>query len=370
MSSLILEPKRMNKLRIAKFISTQGITSKSEIASSLNLSMPTTLQNVKELIEAGIVEEEGVYESTGGRKAKALAIVRKASYAAGVDITRNHITLVVVNARKEIVNSERIRKPFEDTPAYYTFVKETILEFLNRSSVDPQTVAGVGFSLPGIVDREQKILLFSHVLKVGRISFHNLGSALGMPYELDNDANSAAYAELDDKTQNAVYLSLSNTVGGAIYLQNHLYKGENFKSAEFGHMVIERDGRPCYCGKKGCADAYCSALILQQHGDGTLEGFFEKVRRQDPSVQNVWDEYLDALALTITNLRMLFDCKIVLGGYVGGYLDEFLPQLSQKIMQYGNFDLDVSYLATGKYKLVASAYGAALEHIDAFLERI
>ena len=71
-----LEPKRNNKIRTAKFISARRMTSKAEIASSLNLSMPTALAYVKELIEAGIVVEEGEYESTGGRKAKALSVRR------------------------------------------------------------------------------------------------------------------------------------------------------------------------------------------------------------------------------------------------------------------------------------------------------
>ena len=57
----------------------------------------------------------------------------------------------------------------------------------------------------------------------------------------------------------------------------------------------------------------------------------------------------------ITNLRMFFDCKIVLGGYVGGYLDEFMPDLAKKVMEYNKFDLDTSYLSTGKYKLEAAA---------------
>ena len=156
MPSNSLETKRNNKIRIAKFISAQGSTSKAEIAASLHLSMPTTLQNVKELIEAGVVTETGEYESTGGRKAKALSIVRDAAFAVGVDITRNHVALVLVNARKEIVGYERIRKSFANEPAYYDFVKDLVLAFPGKYGVDKEKVTGVGFSLPGIVDREQK----------------------------------------------------------------------------------------------------------------------------------------------------------------------------------------------------------------------
>ena len=119
--------------------------------------MPTTLQNVKELVEAGIVVEEGEYESTGGRKAKALSIVRDAGYAAGVDITNNHITMVMVNTRKEIIQSHRIRRPFQNSIQYYDCLEQGIREFIRKAGTEKRKIIGVGFSLPGIVDRAQKI---------------------------------------------------------------------------------------------------------------------------------------------------------------------------------------------------------------------
>ena len=375
------EPKLSNRIRIARFISRSGSTSKTEIASCLNLSMPTTLQNVRELTEAGLVEEEGEYESTGGRRAKALSIRRDAGYAVGVDLTSNHITMVMANARKEIMASERVRTPFEDSTSYYECLSEQVSGFISRAGVEREKIAGVGFSLPGIVDRDQKLLLYSHVLRVRNVTFRQAGDRLGVPYDVINDASSAAFAELgsivqkertgnwEEENQNAVYLSLSNTVGGAICYGGRMYEGENFKSAEFGHMVIAKDGKRCYCGKKGCMDAYCSALVLQNDAGSSLEEFFDRVRQGEDSARKVWDRYLDDLAVSVTNLRMIFDCRIVLGGYVGGYLDEFMPDLSRKIMKYNNYDVDTSYLYTGRYKYNASAYGAALLFTDSILTK-
>lgn len=362
--------KRMNRIRIAKFISLSGTTSKSEIAAQLKLSMPTTLQNVKELTEAGIVVEEGEYQSTGGRKAKVLSISSDAGYAVGVDITISYITIVMVNTRKEIISSERMRMAFENSNAYFENLEKMIKRFIISSGVVDSKVIGVGFSLPGIVDKEQNLLIQSHTLKVEGLSFRDIGNALGYPYALENDANSAACAELDQSLGNAVYLSLSNTVGGAIYLNDHLYEGENLKSAEFGHMILERGGRMCYCGKRGCVDAYCRAGILLKDGCESLEAFFEKVRSKDENALKVWDEYLEYLAIAVANLRMVFDCDVVLGGYVGGYIEEFIPQLSNKVKKYNNFDSDTCYLSTGKHKQMASGYGVTLRFIDGFFEMI
>lgn len=365
-----LETKKQNKIRIIKYISRKGSTSKSEISSELNLSMPTTLQYVKELKEAGLIEETGFYESTGGRKAKALSVVKDLGYVAGVDITGNHLTVVFVNTRKEITAWERVRIQFANNMEYTGAVCERIFSLADKNQIPRKKILGVGFSYPGIIDREQGILLRSHTLGVTNMSMQIWNTLLAVPCSFENDANCAACAELDDRAENAVYLSLSSTVGGAVYMHRQLYQGENYKSAEFGHMVIEKNGKTCYCGKKGCADAYCSAAVLQNAAGGSLELFFERLRKKDKNILQVWNTYLEDLAIMITNLRMAFDCNIVLGGYVGGYLDEFRTELDIRIMEQNKFDLDTSYIKTGRYKLLSSAYGATLKHVDSFFETI
>ena len=144
-----LEPKRNNRIRTARFISLRGTTSKTEISAGLKLSMPTTLQNVKALIEEGIVEESGEYESTGGRRAKALSIRSDAGYAAGVDITNNHITMVMVNAKKEMIASERIRIPYENSALYYDSLSGRVSAFIKAQNVEQSRIAGIGFFRTG-----------------------------------------------------------------------------------------------------------------------------------------------------------------------------------------------------------------------------
>ncbi len=364
------EIKRNNKVRIAKFISQKGVTSKAEIAAELGLSMPTTLQNVRELADGGVIQENGAYESTGGRKAKALSISPDVGYAGGLDITANHITLVLVNMKRELVCKERLKLSYENTFAYYEEMGKHLHSFLDRSGAEKEKIVGIGISLPGFVKKDEQLLLSSHVLNVRNVSFKNLEKIIGYPFSLENDANSAAYAELTGSSRNTVYLSLSSTVGGAVYLYDRLYQGENFKSGEFGHMVIERDGRPCYCGKKGCADAYCSAKVLQKLTDDNLEEFFRRLGEKDQKCLQAWEEYLEYLAVVVSNLRMAFDCDIILGGYVGGYMEEYLPVLGRKLMKYNQFDLDTSYLKTGKYKLESSAYGVTMDFVEKFFDSL
>lgn len=73
-----------------------------------------------------------------------------------------------------------------------------------------------------------------------------------IPYPVfyENDANSALFSEIQQINTDMIYLSLSNSVGGAIYLNGKIVEGDHHRSAEFGHMILEPNGTPCYCGKK------------------------------------------------------------------------------------------------------------------------
>lgn len=363
------EVKRTNKVRIIKFISERRAVSKNEIAASLGLSMPTTLQNVKELTEEGYVVESGEYESTGGRKAKVLSIAEDIAYAAGMDISVNHITFVLVNMCREIVRKARIRLPFSKDYSYYESMGNWLQVFLEQTGVDKRRIAGVGISVPGTVNREEKLLLRSRILQAENISFKRFEELVGYPCQVETEAGAAAYAELAGESGDFVYLSLSDTVEGAIYMNHDRYPGKSFKSASFGHMKIEKNGRPCYCGSRGCLDSYCSRRALQGE-DESLDVFFEKLRARETGYRQRIEEYLDHLAIAIANLRMVFDCQIILGGQTAGYLGEFRKELDRKVVEYDRLDPDTSFLKIGKCQTETPAWGAAMGFVDRFFEEL
>ena len=365
-----IDKRKANLAKVAKFILHRRSTSKPEIAAMLGLSMPTVLQNVKELLERGIIVESGEYESTGGRKAKVLSVNAGLKYAAGIDITANHISYVVIDLTGELVEKERIRAVFENSLEYNEKVHQGFLEFVQRAGIEAKRILGVGISLPGIIDKEHETLIISHILRLKNVSLKNLSRLFEYEVCYENDANSAAMAEMYRLEKNAVYLSLSNSVGGSFYIHNGIYEGDDYRSSEFGHMIIVPGGRQCYCGKKGCVDAYCSAQVLAAKADDNLEQFFERLDRGDEDLQQVWDEYLEYLAVTVTNLRMAYDCDIILGGYVGGYLEKYMAELSKRVIKYNGFENDTTYLKTCSFQKEVSAVGIAMSFVENFFESL
>lgn len=364
------ETKHRNRVKIVKYIYKKVETSKQEIAMELGISMPTVLQNIKELIDRGIITETGKYQSTGGRKAGVLSLTKGHRYAAGIDITKSHISIVLADTSGTVSVYKRLKYYYEDSVEYYESLGAELDYFLEENHIDKTKVLGVGVSIPGIVDTANSILLRTHVFNVSNLSLKKFGQFFKYDSVFSNDANSAAYAELRETKKDSIYLSLSNTVGGAIFIRNEIYKGDNYKSAEFGHMVIEPDGRTCYCGKKGCMDAYCSALALSKYTEDNLERFFLKLEEGDKTCTDAWKEYIHYLAIAISNLRMAFDCDIILGGYLGGYLEDYLVELGSAVVEYNNFDIDTTYIKSAKYKKEAAAVGAGIQFIEKYFDSL
>ena len=356
-----LEKKFATKSKIVNYITNRESTSKVEISKELNLSMPTVLSNVKDLLEKGIIIETGEYESTGGRKAKSIGINPSYRYAMGIVITANHLGMVLVNLKYEIVKSERIRLKFVPDMSYCSQVADFAAEFLDNmnDAEQKEKLLGVGISIPGIINQEQKLVIKSHALKLENYSLSFLEQAFSVSVYFVNDANAAMMAEDMNTYQNAIYLSLNQTLGGAFCIGGKLFSGENQKAGEFGHMILVPQGRKCYCGKSGCADAYCAAGALVGESKDSVEQFMQLLQNNDEKAEKKWEEYLDYLAILISNLRMAYDMDIILGGEMGGYLSDYMIPLGEKVMKYNGFDHDLRYLKNCSYKKEASAVGAA-----------
>jgi predicted NBD/HSP70 family sugar kinase len=362
-----IPPRFSARARIACYILHHREASRQELAQQLRLSMPTVLQATRDLLDSGILTESGVYQSSGGRKARALSLCPQAGCAVGIDVTANHVSYLLLGLDGAPVDSARVRRGFENTPAYWDALLQELDRFLQRFPERRDSLLGVGISLPGIVDQDRALLLRSHLLQLEDFSLQFLTRRFSCPVRFFNDANSAAYAELVGSDRRAVYLLLSNSVGGAIYSPPEIVVGDRFKSAEFGHMIIEKNGRHCYCGKCGCLDAYCSALQLTDGFSERLEDFFARLAEGEQQHRLRWERYLDDLAVGVSNLRMTFDCDIVLGGYVGAYLPPYLDALGRALERYNLFDHDSSYLKPCRYPQEAAAVGAALHFVEQHL---
>lgn len=254
---------------------------------------------------------------------------------------------------------------------------KNLMEQMNISFDD---CVGIGMGCPGTIDSQNGIVVYSN-------NFNNwknlpmveyLHAALPLPIRISNDANCAALGECvagaAKEYNSAVMITLGTGVGGGVVWDGKLFEGGP-GGVELGHTVIETNGKPCSCGRKGCFEAYASAnsLIrdavaaakahpessLNQLCDGNLDNMngkipFDAAQAGDPVAQEVINEYIRMLGEGITNMVNIFRPEVVLlsGGVcaqgenltvpLNAYLNEhaygaqYNPAPPVKIAQVGN----------------------------------
>ncbi|CUO68058.1 Making large colonies protein [[Eubacterium] contortum] len=366
-----MDVKRNNRSRVYHLLYEHGPESLKNIAGILDMSMPTLLQNVKELKAENLIMDSGVKESTGGRRPKVIGCNFAAKVSVGLDITRNHAVFMLIDLKGNILQYRRIRYTFKNEKEYFDNLVIKLEDFLEEWDVERSTILGVGISLPGIIDADSKYMMVGKVLDFDGGDLDEFRSRIPYPCLFSNDANAGGFAELwrAGNLENVIYLSLSNTVGGAILINGQNYYGETQKGGEFGHLIIKPGGKACYCGRRGCVNAYCSATNLRL-GEETLEDFFRKLAKGEEIQKKVWDEYKEYLVLTILNLRTSFDCDIILGGYVGSFLGDYVEEIAAEVQKNSLFCEEVNFIKTCYYQYESSAVGAALMHVKEFVSGI
>ena len=209
-------------------------------------------------------------------------------------------------------------------------------------------------------------------VQIGRSAHPSRNFSKYIPLEciFINDANAAGFAEARYIDNDAVYLSLSDSVGGAIILNKKLYTGENIRAGEFGHITIEPKGEKCYCGKIGCLDCYTKANLLSNLAEGKLDMFFKELKNGNKQFLKAWNNYLHYLSIAVNNLRMSFDCDIIIGGYIGSYFKDYIEDFRTMVSQSNIFENNADYIKVCRHHFEGSALGASLLHIYNFIEKI
>ncbi|HCB91010.1 MAG TPA: sugar kinase, partial [Ruminococcaceae bacterium] len=364
-----LQVRDTNKKKIVNFLYTNNGATKQKIAKTLGLSMPTVSLILKELSARGLVKKSGTLKSSGGRKPVVNSLAYDAYFSVGIEITQNHLRFVLINLGEDILHYKIIREHFQNNDAYYKKLADYLETFLAGSGIDRSLLLGIGIALPGLFNTKKNLLEYSPTLQVRNLPLGAITKYISYPVLANNEANLAGFAEIwhMDEVESAVFLSINKGVGGSIIVGNKVFNGMNGRAGEFGHMTIVKDGLTCSCGKKGCLEAYCSTQVLTEPNFTDVDEFFASLQMGNQYCMQKWETYLDYLATGINNLRTVFDSDIILGGEIVQYLKQYSDLLRKKLLPLNSFGEPLNYLHFSRYSDKASAIGAALLLVDAFL---
>ncbi len=357
-----------NRWLIYEYIRDNGPVSRQDLVLALRVSFPTVTQNVLDLEKAGLIEAAKMIHNTGGRNAQSYQIIPDAKIALGVNLSKNHISVVSLDLTGKILHRKRTRIPFNlDSEEYLKKIGEVVEDVIDASSIRQEQLLPIGVTVPGLIAVDGESVSYGMTLGFTGKKKSEICKYIPYPTILLHDSYSAGYAEVNGNKglQNAFYIMLSSSVGGANIFNNNIWQGDSHKGAEIAHFKVSGNEKLCYCGKKGCYDTLGRSDVLDSMTDGNLEAFFQLLEQKNEEAWNRWTKYLDDLALQIHNVRLMVDGRIILGGYIGALMEPYLPLLYERVDQLDPYDDYASdYLTCCVQTVEACAVGSALVCIN------
>ncbi len=280
------------------------------------------------------------------------------SLCIGVDLGGTNIAVGIVDLSKKRI----IRKMSAKTNAPRSCeeisgdIFKLCLELCRMTGVSFSDIKWIGVATPGIVKGGK--VLFANNLGWRNAPFAEIMRKLtGKSIFVANDANAAAYAEsiwgVGAGDSSLVAVTLGTGVGGGIVLDGKICGGMNGFAAEFGHTIIDANGRSCRCGKRGCLESYCSATALVKEAKRVMQLYpdslmwslaggninrvnalipFKAAGMGDAAAKEIIEEYTKYLAIGISNIINVLQPDVVcVGGGVSGEGENLMRPLRAQI---------------------------------------
>ncbi len=252
----------INKQIVLNYIRDCSPISRADIARQTALQRSTVSAIADELQIAGLIEETGVGDSTGGRKPTLLRLKADTPIAIGIDITPRLTTIALANLKAEILD----RETFPTSPDTKELTKQIVEKISDIKKSNENSELEIGISVPGITDQSAGTVIYSPYFqwrnwKLGK----EIEEQTKLPVTIDNDANAIALAELwfgkEDirKIRNFVTVLVAEGIGTGIVFDGQVYRGDKGSAGEFGHMIVGgKAPAKCSCGSYECWEAHAS----------------------------------------------------------------------------------------------------------------
>lgn len=275
----------------------------------------------------------------------------------GIDLGGSHIGIGLIKQGKIMTKYEdrdfwndnfRI---YEEPTKAMEEAKNDILDFIIKKIKQYNqkcVIDEIGIACPG--DPLQEKLIIKNLVNLGinELDLNKVYEKTKIPIKLKNDAKAAAEAEhtygalqgYDD----AIFLCLGTGIGSGVFLNGKLLKANKHVGFELGHMIIDKDGLECNCGKKGCFETYCSIKRFKERVQKALNissriyvGAPDLIRKINENmgnekIQQLIDEFIENMIIGLSNIIDIFEPEaICLGGSFVFFKDIFYDKLVSEL---------------------------------------
>ena len=188
------------------------------------------------------------------------------NYALGIDIGGTNTVVGLVNKEGKVLGTDSVKtQSFPVLKEYVKTVSKLAKDLIAKNNVSIDDIVGLGIGVPnanyytGNIEKAPNLPWKQDKVPLAKM----FREELNIPVTITNDANAAALGEkmygVAKDMDNFIMITLGTGVGSGIVINGQLVYGHNGFAGELGHVIIERNGRLCGCGRRGCLETYCSA---------------------------------------------------------------------------------------------------------------
>lgn len=254
----------INSNLVLETIINQNPISRASISKKLGLTKATISAIVQELIDRNLVIEIGSDDTNLGRKPILLSFNKKSGYAISIDLAVDTITALLTNLSGENCKLKQVK-----TPSVASDIMDVLIHLIDSMiTLAPKThygLVGITFGIHGVTNNNK--ITFTPYYDLSEIDLANhIEKHYNVPVFLENEANLSVIGE---KTfmydyPNIANISIHSGVGLGVIVNHNLHTGYSGHAGEFGHTIVEIDGKECPCGNLGCLEQYLSERVLLQ----------------------------------------------------------------------------------------------------------
>ncbi|BBB00796.1 putative ROK family transcriptional regulator [Actinacidiphila reveromycinica] len=337
---------RANLERVVRAVRLAGSLTQAEIARTTGLSAATVSNIVRELRDNGTVQVTPT--SSGGRRARSVALSGDAGIVVGVDFGHSHLRVAVGNLAHQVLAEQS--EPIDvDASASEGFDRAEALvgRLVESTGIDRGKVLGVGLGVPGPIDMETGTLGSTAILPgwSGINPRQELIDRLGVPVQVDNDANLGALGELvwgsGRGVRDLAYIKVASGVGAGLVVDGRIYRGPGGTAGEIGHITLDESGPVCRCGNRGCLETFTAAryvleLLRGSHGEHlTIPKMVQLGREGDPGCRRVIGDVGRHIGMGVASLcNLLNPSRVVLGGDLAEAGELVLGPIRESVSRY------------------------------------
>ena len=396
--SNISNVKAHNLQAILRTLLHWGVVSRVRIAQLTGLSTTTITNLVAELLDQGIVVEDGRELShTGGvgRPRIPVRLVPSARYAVGVHIGVGDIRIAVADLFGQVQNYLTLsHEPHAPAEEVLGRAADLVEKAVAIAEVDRKLIVGLGVGASGLVDPQTGINVLAPNLNWRNLPIGDiLTRRLGLSVCVDNNVRAMALAEaMFGAAQNVNTLAFVYArvgVGAGFVIEGNVYRGSRAGAGEIGHTTIIADGgATCRCGNTGCLETLVSepeiirlardlaarhpksvlAAKLSDSSKPAIEQIFEAARTGDREIRTMLRERAHYMGIALANLvNSVNPNMIIMGGLFAAGHDVMLPQVGETMRQRAFANLgDSVELRVTTFGRKVGMIGAAALALDTF----